>query len=363
MQNSTLIFIPDISGFTNFVNKTAIEHSRHIISELLEIIIDSNNLNLVISEIEGDAILFYKNNNIPTFEEIFKQSKDMFIKFHSHLKNIEETNVCQCGACRTASNLSLKFITHLGELQEVNVNDFKKLIGSDLILAHRLLKNNIESREYLLLSEKYYNEQSSENSNFDKWVNIKSNTEKINSFGNIPIKYIDFKPLLKKLSVVSKETRKKKYNTPPDILISISAPLLLVHSTLIDVSSKYTYIPGIKKIITKDKINRINSSHTCVFDNLELHFVTKNSTVDNRNITYSEEVEFNKEFRFVTDYSLIERNGKTELSVYYLKPQNNKEINTFLSTLKNYIMFKLFIRNNKKVIVSFKNYCEKIYNK
>ena len=50
MENQTLIFIPDISGFTEFVNNTAIEHSQHIISELMEIIIDSNKLNFSISE-------------------------------------------------------------------------------------------------------------------------------------------------------------------------------------------------------------------------------------------------------------------------------------------------------------------------
>ncbi len=362
MQNSTLIFIPDISGFTNFVNKTAIEHSRHITSELLEIIINSNNLDLVISEIEGDAVLFYKNDNIPSFEKVFEQAKEMFLNFHTHLKNIEETNVCQCGACRTASNLSLKFITHLGETNEVNVKDFKKLIGSDLILAHRLLKNSIESKEYLLLSNKYCKIHSSENSNLDEWIKIKQNTEEVESFGKVSTKYIDFKPLLKKVSEHSKKTKVKKYNEIPDVFTEINAPILLVHSTLIDANAKYNYVPCIKKIATNDKINRINSSHTCMFDNLEIHFVTKNNTVKKENIIYSEEAEFTNGFSFVTDYSLQERDGKTELSVYFSKSENeNNRINSFYGKLKNYIMLKFILRNNKKAIRSFKDYCEKTY--
>ena len=60
MDNKGLVFIPDISGFTNFVTNTEIEHSRHVIQELLELLIDSNPLKLEISEVEGDAILFYK---------------------------------------------------------------------------------------------------------------------------------------------------------------------------------------------------------------------------------------------------------------------------------------------------------------
>ena len=37
MENRGLLFIPDISGFTRFVNETEIEHSRQIIQKLAEI--------------------------------------------------------------------------------------------------------------------------------------------------------------------------------------------------------------------------------------------------------------------------------------------------------------------------------------
>ena len=55
MENKGLLFIPDISGFTQFVSETEIEHSRLIIQELLEILIDSNQTGLEISEIEGPS--------------------------------------------------------------------------------------------------------------------------------------------------------------------------------------------------------------------------------------------------------------------------------------------------------------------
>ena len=60
MTQNALFFIPDISGFTEFVHNTAINHSKHIISELLEILIDSNRSNFKLAEIEGDALFFYK---------------------------------------------------------------------------------------------------------------------------------------------------------------------------------------------------------------------------------------------------------------------------------------------------------------
>ncbi|MGE5810421.1 MAG: DUF2652 domain-containing protein, partial [Ignavibacteria bacterium] len=57
MEKKGLLFIPDISGFTRFINQVEVEHSRLIIQELLEIIINSNSIGLQISEVEGDAIL------------------------------------------------------------------------------------------------------------------------------------------------------------------------------------------------------------------------------------------------------------------------------------------------------------------
>lgn len=56
----SLLFIPDISGFTQFVKTTEIEHSQHVIAELLEVLIDANSLNLELAEIEGDALFFIK---------------------------------------------------------------------------------------------------------------------------------------------------------------------------------------------------------------------------------------------------------------------------------------------------------------
>jgi len=51
----SLLFIPDISGFTKFVQTTEVEHSQHVISELLEVLISANTQELKLAEIEGDA--------------------------------------------------------------------------------------------------------------------------------------------------------------------------------------------------------------------------------------------------------------------------------------------------------------------
>src|SRR6266487_1836574 len=112
MNNSGLLFIPDISGFTKFINETEIEHSRYIIEELLENIINSNQIGLNISEIEGDAVLFYHFGETPSLEEIYRQVESMFCNFQKQIKNYESRRVCICKACTAAVDLSLKVITH-----------------------------------------------------------------------------------------------------------------------------------------------------------------------------------------------------------------------------------------------------------
>src|SRR5271156_4014877 len=77
MENKGLLLIPDLSGFSNFVTTRELKCSQHVIKELLEVLIDSNQLGLEISEIEGDAVLFFKFGPLPELKDIFDQVKKM----------------------------------------------------------------------------------------------------------------------------------------------------------------------------------------------------------------------------------------------------------------------------------------------
>jgi len=152
MENKGLIFIPDISGFTHFVNSVEIEHSQHIIQELLEVILDANEMDLQVSEVEGDAILFYKFGESPDLSLAYEQVEKMFLSFHKHLQWYESMRTCHCNACISVIKLTLKVITHYGEFKEYKIKNFRKLIGKDIIVAHQLLKNEIINHEYWLIT-------------------------------------------------------------------------------------------------------------------------------------------------------------------------------------------------------------------
>ena len=178
MQDRGLLFIPDISGFTQFVNTTDIEHSRLIIQELLEVIINSNELGLEVSEVEGDAVLFYKFGEAPNMEELFAQIAKTFRLFHKNIVAYDLRKYCQCNACMSAVNLSLKIITHYGEFSTYNVKNFTKLIGKDVIIAHQLLKNDIDNNEYWLATKGVVGEDKPESlAEWMKWSGSFKKTE------------------------------------------------------------------------------------------------------------------------------------------------------------------------------------------
>lgn len=197
MATSGLLFIPDISGFTRFISQTEIEHSRLIIQELLELLINANNTGLEISEIEGDAILFYRYGPPPDPETLYRQVERMFCEFHRNLKVYEQTRYCQCAACQSASGLTLKVITHFGEFTGYTVKNFNKLIGKDIIVAHQLLKNDIEQHEYWLITDNLVNAvQPSAITQKLQWKNSIKETES----GAIPFQYTLLSDLRKSIS-------------------------------------------------------------------------------------------------------------------------------------------------------------------
>nr|WP_294781590.1 DUF2652 domain-containing protein [uncultured Flavobacterium sp.] len=141
-----IILIPDVSGFTNFVSSICIEAGRYIMRELLMSIIQSNTLGLEISEVEGDAVLFYKFCNNPTIEQIITQYELMLKNFREKVELIEEL-------IERKLDVSLKLIAHYGSFTQYTIGSFSKLYGDAVVQSHALLKNTIQSDTYLLLTK------------------------------------------------------------------------------------------------------------------------------------------------------------------------------------------------------------------
>ena len=60
---------------------------------------------------------------------------------------------CDCDSCAQLDNLSLKFVAHQGEVAEQRVKRRVELAGVDVILVHRVLKNQVPVVEYVLMTD------------------------------------------------------------------------------------------------------------------------------------------------------------------------------------------------------------------
>lgn len=194
-----LICIPDISGFTEFMSETDFELSSKIIPALLNQIIYTNEIGLKVSEIEGDAVLFFKTGKMPSLEALINQCRIFYTEFYKELQALRIKHKNDKDSETIPEILGLKIILHYGkEIALTKVGNSIKLFGEDLIVAHKLLKNKIRMSEYLLLTEgltDYYKENNLDDQ-FD-WGSLKQNSIEYDHVGAINYSYINLKPLVK----------------------------------------------------------------------------------------------------------------------------------------------------------------------
>ncbi|WP_323787042.1 DUF2652 domain-containing protein [Psychroserpens sp.] len=197
LHNPTLICIPDISGFTRFMSDTNIELSAKVIPALLNEIIYANEIGLRVSEIEGDAILFFKKGELPPFKDLINQCKSFFTQFYQQLDALSKKYSKEKGVSNVPQ-LGLKIILHFGDnVESVQIGNRIKLMGEDVIVAHRLLKNDIKEDEYLLISEQLLNQYQDEviERNFG-WGELQDDEERYKHLGEINYSYVKMTKLL-----------------------------------------------------------------------------------------------------------------------------------------------------------------------
>jgi hypothetical protein len=147
-----IIFIVDISGYSRFVSETDNETGSMIVRSLLESIIRANFLAFLISEIEGDAVLFYRHGPAVPVREILSQFEEMLRAFRKKLDGFSEQ-------FPLTKELSIKLVVHYGIIGGFLLDSYSKLFGQAVVEAHRLLKNSIGSHTYVLITKAYLDEQ------------------------------------------------------------------------------------------------------------------------------------------------------------------------------------------------------------
>jgi hypothetical protein len=192
-----LICIPDISGFTQFMSETDSDFSSKVIPSLLNKIIYTNEIGLRVSEIEGDAVLFYKRGVLPSLKALIDQCIQFYKRFYEQLDVLTERHKTNKDGQKIPDTLGLKIILHYGEdVDAVQIGKHIKLMGEDVVIAHKLLKNKVPKDDYLLISESLLSQYDMDELDTKVyWSDLKSGGNIYEHIGEINYTYVDLTPL------------------------------------------------------------------------------------------------------------------------------------------------------------------------
>lgn len=140
------LLIADISGYTGYLAGVELDHAQDIIADLIDVIVGALRPPFHLSKLEGDAAFVYLPSPDPDGSLLQDIIEATYFVFRRRLRNIKQASICECDACRQTANLDLKFFAHFGQVAKQAMSGHEELIGRDVILIHRLLKNDVEAK-------------------------------------------------------------------------------------------------------------------------------------------------------------------------------------------------------------------------
>lgn len=183
-----VIILADISGYTGLLTSADLAKAAGIVNHITERLFNATQEQFIVNEIEGDALYLY------CLETPEVQGEELFITallqleayadafYHaweelkySNLKDDPETS-------KLIDNISLKFVAHYGSFTFNKIGPFVKLVGADCILAHRLLKNQVESDSYFLFTSSFLKLDHDQ-----EHAKAVAHIEEIKHFGNVEV--------------------------------------------------------------------------------------------------------------------------------------------------------------------------------
>jgi len=150
--------IADITGYTQYLGASELEHAQQTLTALLNLVIHDTRPPLVISRLAGDAVISYGlSDNFLTGQTFAESIEDTYVDFRRAIERMVHNTTCPCNACRNIGTLDLKFFVHHGEFAVQKLDAHDELVGSEVILIHRLLKNHVTEatgcRAYTLFTD------------------------------------------------------------------------------------------------------------------------------------------------------------------------------------------------------------------
>jgi hypothetical protein len=134
----------DISGYTEYLTGSELDHANEILQSLFDAQLANIKFPLQVSGFRGDAIFIYTpDTNFINPQSFVEALENLYIVFSDALQQMQMNTTCQCRACKNMGKLDLKMCIHHGEYVIQKLGDREELLGADVIIPHRMLKNQV----------------------------------------------------------------------------------------------------------------------------------------------------------------------------------------------------------------------------
>ncbi len=259
MSAQGTFILVDISGYTRFVASVAIEHSKEITGHLLNAMLKANSGRWKVGNIEGDCIFFYRQGHEDP-PALLREARKLYETFCDEIIDISARAACPCGACTTVNQLGLKFIVHAGEFEVQEIGDRQELIGVDVVVTHRLLKNTVPLPQYVLLTRAYADDVSALE------LPAAEGSDEYDEIGPIEYNYLDLEPVRQAV-----EARNCFFLSPDQapaaVTIDIDAPPELVWEAMVSRDKQLEYF-GVSEIqVLPSPHGEAGQIHRCTLQN------------------------------------------------------------------------------------------------
>lgn len=146
IQEGCLV-ISDISGFTGYLQDSELAHAQETLSALLNLLVEHTQSPLEVVDLEGDAVFSYAPEvSLDQGQAMVEMVEQAYLAFREALHTMSLNTTCTCTACRLIPTLDLKQFVHYGSFARQEIAGHTRLVGHDVNLVHRLLKNSVAAQ-------------------------------------------------------------------------------------------------------------------------------------------------------------------------------------------------------------------------
>ncbi len=151
------LLIADISGYTSYLAGTELDHAQDILADLMTTVVGALRPGFRLAKLEGDAAFTFALGERLDGSQLLDTVERTYFAFRRRLRDIAQATACECNACTLMPRLDLKMVVHHGQIVRHRIAGHEELVGSDVIVVHRLLKNHVvdglEIPAYALFSD------------------------------------------------------------------------------------------------------------------------------------------------------------------------------------------------------------------